>query len=220
MIRASAKLSWQVHRCTRVKVCGITLPEHGRDAALAGADAIGLVFYPPSPRAVDLELAGLIAGTVPPFVTIVGLFVNAQASYVSRVLNAVPLDVLQFHGDEPPQDCERHGRPYIKAVPMQRGIDLHAWARRYRSAKGLLLDTHRAGKRGGTGETFDWSLVPAAVDVPIILAGGLTVDNVTDAVTKVRPYAVDVSGGVESAEGIKDKTRMASFIARVRSVGD
>ena len=204
----------------RVKICGVTLPEHGRDAALAGADAIGLVFYPQSPRAVDVRQARLIAGSVPPFVTLVGLFVNAQTTYVAQVLDSVPLDVLQFHGDESPEECASYGRAYIKAVPMHRGINLHDWSRRYRAAKALLLDTHRAGKRGGTGETFDWSLVPASPDLPIILAGGLTVDNVAAAVAKVRPYAVDVSGGVESAKGIKDREKMIAFIARVRRVTD
>lgn len=203
---------------TRVKICGITRPEDALAAARAGADAIGLVFYPPSPRAVTRERAREIVQVLPPFVSVVGLFVNAQPAEVRAALAALPIDLLQFHGDEAPEECRIYGRPYIKAVAMAPGVDLQAVARRYVDAAGLLLDTHREGVRGGTGEAFDWSQIPPGLDRPIILAGGLTLENVAAAVQRVRPYAVDVSSGVEVSKGIKDAARIEAFIRGVNSV--
>jgi len=203
---------------TRVKICGITRPEDALAAARAGADAIGLVFYPPSPRAVTRERAREIVQVLPPFVSVVGLFVNAQPAEVRAALAALPIDLLQFHGDEAPEECRIYGRPYIKAVAMAPGVDLQAAARRYVDAAGLLLDTHREGVRGGTGEAFDWSRIPPGLDRPIILAGGLTLENVAAAVQRVRPYAVDVSSGVEVSKGIKDAARIEAFIRGVNSV--
>ncbi len=203
---------------TRVKICGITRPEDALAAARAGADAIGLVFYPPSPRAVTRERAREIVQVLPPFVSVVGLFVNAQPAEVRAALAALPIDLLQFHGDEAPEECRIYGRPDIKAVAMAPGVDLQAVARRYVDAAGLLLDTHREGVRGGTGEVFDWSRIPPGLDRPIILAGGLTLENVAAAVQRVRPYAVDVSSGVEVSKGIKDAARIEAFIRGVNSV--
>lgn len=205
-------------RRTRIKICGITRPGDGLAAARAGADAIGLVFYSKSPRAVTMEQAREIVRVVPPFVSVVGLFVNAQPAEIRAVLEAVPLDLLQFHGDEPPEACRGYGRPYVKAVSMAPGVDVADCARRYADAAGLLLDTHREGIPGGTGEAFDWARIPPGLDKPIILAGGLTSENVIEAVQRVRPYAVDVSSGVESAKGIKDAARIEAFIRGVNSV--
>ncbi len=204
---------------TRVKVCGITRPADGVAAASLGADAIGLVFYSKSPRAVDLAQAGAIVRALPPFVTVVGLFVNAEPKEIRGVLNCLPIDLLQFHGDEAAAECEAFGRPYIRAVPMREGVDLAAYARRFGTARALLLDTYQADKRGGTGTRFDWSWVSHSSDIPIVLAGGLTPGNVGQAVTEVRPFAVDVSGGVESGPGLKDPIKMAEFIEEVNRVG-
>lgn len=203
---------------TRVKICGITRPEDARAAACAGADAIGLVFHAASPRAVTLAQARAVAEAVPPFVTLVGLFVDAPPALVREVLAQVPLDLLQFHGDEPPQECAGHGRPYIKALRMSDEADVAACAARYPDAKGLLLDAYRPGVPGGTGATFDWARVPHGLSMPLILAGGLHAGNVAAAIRQARPYAVDVSGGVESAKGIKDAAKIAAFINEVRSV--
>ena len=202
---------------TRVKICGITRPEDAAWAAACGADAIGLVFYPQSPRAVDTGRAREVAAALPPFVTVVALFVDPEPAFVRRVLAEVPVDLLQFHGDEPPEACAAPGRPYIKAVAMRDGVDLHAVARRYASARGLLVDSFREGVRGGTGVTFDWSRIPPDLGKPVILAGGLGPENVVEAVRRVRPYAVDVSGGVEASRGVKDPARVAAFIRGVNS---
>lgn len=202
----------------RVKICGITRAEDGVAAAQAGADAIGLVFYAPSPRAVSIAQARVITASLPPFVSVVGLFVDADAEQIHAVLEQVPLDLLQFHGDECPAECGDFGRPYIKAVRMREGLDVRAYARTYPDAAGLLLDAYDAAApqiRGGTGQTFDWSRVPGGLPVPLILAGGLTPENVAEAVRATRPYAVDVSGGVEAAKGIKDVARIAAFIDNV-----
>ena len=201
---------------TRVKICGITRIEDALDAVRLGAHAIGLVFYPPSPRAVSVEQARAVAASLPPFVTVVGLFVDASRETVRDVLDSVRIDLLQFHGEESPADCEGHGRPYIKAVRMREDTDLNALAKQYASASGLLLDTYRRGVPGGTGESFDWCLVPRESEFPIVLAGGLTAENVAAAVRQVRPYAVDVSGGVERDKGIKDPDKIARFIEEVR----
>jgi phosphoribosylanthranilate isomerase len=203
---------------TRVKICGITRPEDGRAAARLGADAIGLVFYDQSPRAVTVEQAAEVMAVLPPFVTTVGLFVDPAPEQVDAVLARLPLDMLQFHGAEAPEFCARFGRPWIKAIRMRDGTDLQAEAQRYHQASGLLLDAYKPGVPGGTGESFDWARVPAELADAIVLAGGLTPDNVGAAITQVRPYAVDVSGGVESAKGIKDAAKMAVFIGEVRRV--
>ena len=204
---------------TRIKICGITRPQDGQDAAQLGADAIGLVFYAPSPRAVNVEQATAICDALPPFVTRVGLFVNADRNEINTVLAEVPLDLLQFHGDETPADCEGYDRPYIKALRMAADVDVMAEAEAYERAAGILFDSYEAGVPGGTGQTFDWQRVPAGIKQPVILAGGLNPRNVATAVERVRPYAVDVSGGVEKAKGIKDKGKMTAFINEVLRVG-
>ena len=201
---------------TRVKICGFTRPEDALAAARLGADAIGLVFYPPSPRHVTIEQARQIVAALPAFVTVVGLFVDEVPERVRAVLEAVPIDLLQFHGDEPPEYCERFNRPYIKAVRMKLGTDLVQVAVRYSQARGLLLDADDATAKGGTGQSFDWAMVPAECPLPIILAGGLRPDNVGEALTRVRPYALDVSSGVEAAKGIKSADKMAAFLNEVK----
>lgn len=201
---------------TRVKICGITRPEDGQAAAGLGADAIGLVFYPPSPRAVTAERAAFIVEHLPPFVTVVGLFVDAAREYIAEVLQSVPLDLLQFHGEEVPAACAGHGRPWIKAIAMGEAVDLEQTMQHYSEASGVLLDSFKAGVPGGTGECFDWQRIPQELSAKIILAGGLNPQNVEQAVRQVRPYAVDVSGGVEAAKGIKDAEKMAAFIAGVK----
>ncbi|WP_213876624.1 phosphoribosylanthranilate isomerase [Pseudomonas sp. dw_358] len=201
----------------RSKICGITRIEDALAAAEAGADAIGLVFYEKSPRAVSVQQARAILAALPPFVTTVGLFVNASSCELEEILEAVPLDLLQFHGDEPPEQCSRYARPYIKALRVRAGDDLEAQCQRYASARGILLDTFVQGVPGGTGEAFDWSLVPEHLSQPIILAGGLSADNVGQAIARVRPYAVDVSGGVEAAKGIKDPHKIEAFMRAVRA---
>ncbi len=200
---------------TRIKICGITRLEDARAAVRLGADAIGLVFHPPSPRAIDPQQAAVIVRQLPPFVTTVGLFVDASRERVAEVLNSVPLDLLQFHGEESPEACSGHGRPWIKAIRMRESVDLERLRALYAEASGLLLDTYRAGVPGGTGERFDWDRIPPRLCSEIILAGGLDPHNVEQAVHQVRPYAVDVSGGVEAAKGIKDAGKMAAFIAGV-----
>ena len=200
----------------RSKICGITRIEDALAAAEAGADAIGFVFYAKSPRAVDVRQARAIIAELPPFVTTVGLFVNASRCELNEILEVVPLDLLQFHGDETPQDCEGYHRPWIKALRVRPGDDLEAACQLYAGARGILLDTYVPGVPGGTGEAFDWSLVPARLSKPIILAGGLSADNVGQAIAQVRPYAVDVSGGVEQAKGIKDATKIEAFVRAVK----
>lgn len=204
----------------RSKICGITRVEDALVAAEAGADAIGLVFYEKSPRAVDVRQARAILAALPPFVTAVGLFVDASRCFIGEVLDAVPLDLLQFHGDETPEQCEGHGRPWLKALRVRPGLDLHAEARRFAAARALLLDAYVPGVPGGTGERFDWSLIPADLPRPVILAGGLTPGNVAEAIERVRPYGVDVSGGVEAAKGIKDAAKVAEFVRRVRAAAE
>ena len=200
----------------RSKICGITRIEDALAAVEAGADAIGFVFYAKSPRAVDVRQARAIIAELPPFVTTVGLFVDASRCELNEILEVVPLDLLQFHGDEAPEDCEGYHRPWIKALRVRPGDDLEAACQRYAGARGILLDTYVAGVPGGTGEAFDWSLVPARLSKPIILAGGLSAANVGQAIAQVRPYAVDVSGGVEQAKGIKDAAKIEAFMQAVR----
>ena len=201
---------------TRIKICGITQPDDARAAAAAGADAIGLVFYPDSPRAVDPAQAARIVAALPPLVTAVALFVDATAAGIERVLSQVPIDVLQFHGSESADFCEQFKRPYLKALRMKPGSDIASLAAEYAGARGLLLDSFRPGVPGGTGETFDWSRVPT-LQRPLVLAGGLHPENVADAMRQVRPDAVDVSGGVENAPGHKDRKLMQAFCAAVRA---
>lgn len=203
---------------TRIKICSITRIEDARAAIAAGADAIGLVFAPSSPRVVQIEQARDIAAVVPPFVSVVGLFVDATAESIRAVLNRVPLSLLQFHGSETPEHCRVFDRPYIKAIPMRPDVNLAAEEQRFADATGLLLDVFDDGTPGGTGRTFDWTRVPARRTKPIVLAGGLNVDNVGEAVRRVRPDAVDVSSGVEVGKGIKDPAKIAAFIAAVRAV--
>lgn len=203
---------------TRVKICGITRVEDGGAACAAGADAIGLVFYPPSPRAVDIEQAVAIRRALPPFVTVVGLFVNATEETVVETTQRVHLDLLQFHGEETPPQCEGPGLPYMKAIHVDDDADLREASRRYASAKALVLDTHDDKLWGGSGRSFDWDLVPADIELPVVLAGGLTPANVADAIVRMHPYGVDVSGGVERSPGIKDAARIAKFIEEVDRV--
>ena len=186
-------------------------------AAEAGADAIGLVFYGKSPRAVSVQQARAIVAALPPFVTTVGLFVNASRCELNEILDAVPLDALQFHGDEQPADCEGFHRRWYKALRVKAGDDIRAQAARYAGASAILLDTFVAGVPGGTGEVFDWSLIPADLPKPLILAGGLTPGNVRQAIAEVRPFAVDVSGGVELSKGIKDAASVHEFVRQVRA---
>jgi phosphoribosylanthranilate isomerase len=199
----------------RVKICGITRLEDALAAVQYGADAIGFVFDSGSPRFIDGEKAADIAGALPPFVTKTGLFVDADAGFVHRMLEQVPLDLLQFHGEEESGYCGRFRRPYIKSVAMDADVDLAAVATVYSDASALLLDASVPGIPGGTGERFDWSLVPADASAPIILAGGLTPENVGEAIASVRPYAVDVSSGVEREKGIKDAARIEAFMQEV-----
>ncbi len=200
---------------TRIKICGITLPDDARKAAALGVDAIGLVFYEPSPRYVSIERARDIIDCLPPFVTKVGLFVNSAPEIVHKTLEKLPIDLLQFHGTEPPNACSMYGWPYIKAIKMSSATKLDEMAEKYYDAQGLLLDTDDSKQHGGTGKPFDWSLVPAEPKKPIIVAGGLNPNNVAKAIARTRPYAVDVSTGVESTTGIKDAELMTEFVNAV-----
>ncbi|MCP4992246.1 MAG: phosphoribosylanthranilate isomerase, partial [Gammaproteobacteria bacterium] len=200
---------------TRVKICGITNPQDAHAAVSLGVDALGLVFYPPSPRAVSIEQAEAVVRDLPPFVTVVGLFLNEDRETIGEILSRVHLDLLQFHGDESPDECIGHGRPHIKAIRMRDGVDLYAERERYSAAAGLLLDTYRKDTPGGTGEAFNWGAIPAELAGSIILAGGLAPDNIEQAIKLVRPYAVDVSGGVEREKGIKDREKISAFMRGV-----
>lgn len=199
----------------RAKICGITREQDALAAAENGADAIGLVFHERSPRHVSIETAVKIANVVPPFVTRVGLFVDADKATIESVLATGCLDLLQFHGNETPEDCKGYGVPYIKAVAMREDVNLQDFVQRYADAAGLLVDAYVAGLEGGSGQTFDWTRIPANLGKPVILAGGLTPDNVSEAIRQVQPYAVDVSTGVESSKGIKDAARIAAFMQEV-----
>jgi phosphoribosylanthranilate isomerase len=201
---------------TRIKICGLTREQDVHAAIAAGADAVGFVFYAPSPRYVDLDRARALAQCVPPFVTRVGLFVNADPAQVRATLEAVPLELLQFHGDEDAANCRQYGRPWIRAIRMRPGVDLLKSAADFPDARALLVDAFVEGYGGG-GQTFDWGLIPAGLPMPLILSGGLDAGNVRAAVRAVRPWAVDVSSGVESGtKGIKDARRIEEFIAGVR----
>jgi phosphoribosylanthranilate isomerase len=199
-----------------VKICGVRTREDALAACSAGADAIGLVFYAHSPRAVTIAEAAAICRVLPPFVTPVGLFVDADASAVRDVLSSVPLGMLQFHGDEPAAWCEQFHRPWLRAVRMRDSVELHQVRQQFAGAAALLLDAYQPGVPGGTGAAFDWSRVPAELAPHIVLAGGLNADNVGAAIATVRPYAVDVSGGVESRRGVKDAALIHAFLAAVR----
>ena len=200
----------------RTKICGITRVEDALAAAQAGVDAIGLVFYHKSPRAVSMTQAAKIIAALPPFVSTVGLFVNAPRTEIDALLSQVSLDVLQFHGDETPAECEGFSRPYYRALRMQPGVDIAALAAQYSGAQGILLDAWVPGIHGGTGERFDWSAIPDNLAKPLILAGGLNADNISQAMQQVQPWAVDVSGGVESSPGFKDADKIRKFLYAVQ----
>lgn len=208
----------------RVKICGITRREDLLAVAACGADAIGLVFYSKSPRFVSCDLAAHLLAVLPPFVTVVGLFVNASADDVREVMERVPLDVLQFHGDETPEYCAQFNKPYLKAIRVKPGVDLLQCAVDFHQAQGLLLDAHVEGIPGGTGAVFDWTLIPGQISLPLILSGGLNVENVAAGIQQVQPYAVDVSSGVEAdngistLKGVKDAAKIARFMQEVKNV--
>jgi phosphoribosylanthranilate isomerase len=201
----------------KIKICGFTNADNAREASLLGIDAIGLVFYDKSPRHVDVESALEIVNALPPFINRVGLFVNADSSFIDEVLCEVPLDTLQFHGDESVPECTQYAMPFIKAVRVNQDTNLTQMADDYHQASGLLLDAFNKDAYGGTGEAFDWSLAKADIDLPIILAGGLNPDTVAEAIKQVNPYAVDVSSGVESEPGMKDIVKIKQFIHKARS---
>jgi phosphoribosylanthranilate isomerase len=201
---------------TRVKICGITRGQDAQAAAHAGADAIGLVFYPPSPRYLSVERAVEIRDALPPFVQTVALFVNPDAAQVAQVIGRVRPALLQFHGEEAPQFCAQFGVPYVKAVRVRPGVDALEYLRPFSRAAAWLFDSY-VPEYGGVGESFDWSLLPATLERPVILSGGLSRDNVAEAIRRVRPWGVDVSSGVESGKGVKDGTKIAAFIAEVRN---
>ena len=200
---------------TRIKICGLSRPEEVSAAVDAGADAIGLVFHPPSPRHVSLQAAAALARDLPPFVTPVGLFVNADRASVLAAIDAIPGLSLQFHGDESAAECGAFARPFMKVARMAAGLDLLDFARRFSEARALLLDAHTEGF-GGAGKVFDWSLVPAGVPLPLVLSGGLHAGNVVAGIQQLRPWAVDVSSGVESSRGVKDAAAIRRFCDAVR----
>lgn len=202
---------------TQVKICGLTSAADAVAACNAGVDALGLVFYPPSSRNISVQQAASIIAALPPFVTVTALFLNAEKTLIEKVLQQLPLNMLQFHGTESAAFCESFERPYIKSIAMKSISDVHSYARQYTRARGFLLDSNLAGAAGGSGETFNWDKVPTDLTAPVILAGGLDVNNVAGAVKQVRPASVDVSSGVESAKGIKDHAMMREFIQNVRA---
>lgn len=201
----------------RTKICGITRVEDALCAVSSGADAIGLVFYEPSPRNVSIETAQKICAALPPFITVVALFVDESRSVIERVCSELPVSLLQFHGDESEQQCTGFPIPYIKAIKIRTDTDLADAELKFKTAQAILVDTYKKGVAGGTGELFDWSLLPALHVKPLILAGGLVPENVESAIRTVKPYAVDVSGGVEFSKGIKDHEKVSQFIKEVSS---
>ena len=210
---------------TRVKICGITRAEDARAAVAAGADAVGLVFWEQSKRAVTIEQAKAICAQIPPFVSIVALIVESSRDEVVEILSSLPIDIVQFHGDQTPEECGQYQRPFYKAIRVHAQLDLEAEIEQYlandyqgsHNARGILLDTYRKGVPGGTGESFDWELIPKQYRSRIILAGGLNADNVAEAIKQVNPYAVDVSGGVEASPGVKDKRALDLFFKAIES---
>jgi len=203
---------------TRIKICGITRKEDAEAVVASGADALGLVFYPPSPRAVTAQQAAAVIADVPAFVTVTALFVNPTVEEVQSVLDNVRIDLIQFHGDEDDDFCRQFKRPYIKALRVRQASDVVASCLRFPGALAILLDSYKPGVPGGTGETFDWSLVPDTPPKPIILAGGLEVCNVASAINQIHPFAVDISGGVEASKGIKDHGQINEFVNEVYRV--
>lgn len=202
---------------TAIKICGITRAQDALAAARYGANAIGFVFYARSPRHVGAAQAAELMRVLPPFVMSVGLFVDAAPDEVRQTLSSVRLDLLQFHGDESPAYCRQFGVPYLKALRVRKGVDLLQYAQDFHDAKALLLDAYVEGLHGGTGATFDWALIPKDLPLPVVLSGGLTPDNVSAAIRAVRPWAVDVSSGVELSKGIKDAAKIAAFVTGVRN---
>lgn len=200
---------------TRTKICGFTRVDDAVVAAKLGVDAIGLVFYPPSPRNIDLEQAVEIVNALPAFVSVVALFVDEREDRIKEILSRVSIDCIQFHGNEAAADCRIYNNPYIKAIRMKQGLDIIKISTDYQDASALLLDAYHPGIQGGSGSQFDWDLIPENNSVPIILAGGLDEGNAEQAVKKVRPYALDVSSGVEITKGIKDVAKMAAFIEAI-----
>ena len=201
---------------TRVKICGLTRAEDAREAVRAGVDALGLVFYPGSPRNVSIDAARCLIAEIPAFVTVVALFVDEQPERVREILNAIRIDLLQFHGDETPEYCRQFAKPWIKALRVRPGLDLAEMAGRYAEGQGILLDAWDPNAHGGTGLSFDWTAIPAGMAERVILAGGLEPSNVARALGVAGPYAVDVSSGVEAAKGIKDAAKMQAFLREVQ----
>lgn len=201
----------------RIKICGITRPEDGLLAAQLGVDAIGLVFYPGSPRYISIEQAQAIIDALPPFITVTALFMDATPVFVRERLESLPIDLLQFHGGESPSYCEGFGRRYIKSVPMIDNADIAAYTEQFASASGFLLDAVKPGEAGGTGRSFDWNRVPENLSKPLILAGGLNATNIVEAIQRSRCYAVDVSSGVEASKGVKDAGKMRELIGLVKN---
>ena len=202
---------------TRIKICGVTRAQDAQACAASGADAIGLVFYPRSSRAVTVHQAADIVAAVPPFVSVVALFVDEPIGSIERIISTLPIDVIQFHGDESAEFCHQFGRPWIKALRVRPGLDVVEECQRFSKARGVLLDSWQADVPGGTGKTFDWRLATQALCVPVVLAGGLTHDNVGEGMRALHPAAVDVSGGVEVSPGLKDAKKIRQFIAAVRA---
>jgi len=200
---------------TRVKICGFTDAKQAAHASYAGADAIGLVFFPPSPRNVTINKAQEIVAALPPFTSVVALFVDATEAEIREILKHVPIDLLQFHGNEPASACRLYAKPYMKAVRMQSDTNISELSIQYHDAAGLLLDAFHAGAQGGTGQQFDWDLIPKHNTIPIILAGGLDEHNASEAIARVKPYALDVSSGVEVTKGIKDNNKISAFLNEV-----
>ena len=200
----------------RIKICGITSVADAMAVADSGAQALGLVFYEKSPRNVSIEQAREIAFAMPPFVSVVGLFVNAKPDFIESVLNRVPLSLLQFHGNETEAQCQRWGSRYLKAFRVRPEVPVVDMVAPYHSASGFLLDSYHPGTPGGTGESFDWELIPKNLEKPVILAGGLDAGNVAEAIKQVKPYAVDVSSGVESRPGQKDHGKIKAFVSSAR----
>lgn len=200
---------------TRIKICGITRLADAQSAIDSGADALGFVFYEPSPRYISPEDAAEIIAELPAFISTVGLFVNASSEQVEAAIEKTGIDLLQFHGDESPEFCDSFSRPWFKALRMKPGLDVASECSRYQNGTAILLDAYRPGVPGGTGEAFDWDLIPSDLSNPLILAGGLSPSNVHAAITQVQPYAVDISGGVEASKGIKDSQKIAAFMQEV-----